>query len=92
MIEYYKKRHSLKNIKRNSISKSDSELLLNKTISLLVNNLKNKNIKISGLGSFNKFISPSRPGRNPKTGDEYQIPKKERIRFNVSKLIKDQIN
>ena len=54
--------------------------------------LQTKNVKISGFGSFTRKESPSRIGRNPKTMVQYQIPKKIKISFSASKLVRKKFN
>ena len=56
------------------------------------NILLTHNIKINKFGSMYKKITPSRPGRNPKTMDQYLIPEKLRIRFKASNKIKKLLN
>ena len=75
------------------LNKREAKELVDSVFDTIKQTLINgEEVKVSGFGNFQLKDKPARPGRNPKTGQEYLIPKKERIRFNVSKLVKDQIN
>ena len=52
---------------------------------------KNK-LKIHGFGTFKIIIKKERPGRNPKTKQEYLINARKVITFIPSKEIKKRIN
>jgi len=52
---------------------------------------KGKRVTFSGFGSFEVKTRKARKGRNPKTGDVINIPKKKRIKFNPSKSFKDSL-
>ncbi len=52
---------------------------------------KGKRVTFSGFGSFEVKTRKARKGRNPKTGDVINIPKKKRIKFNPSKGFKDSL-
>ena len=54
----------------------DSKIFVNKFFKIKKFFLKSRNLKISKFGSFKKNTSPERIGRNPKTLEEYVIPKK----------------
>ena len=48
-------------------------------------------IEIRGFGSFGLKHSPSRTGRNPKSGEEVQVPAKYVPHFKVAKELRDRI-
>jgi DNA-binding protein HU-beta len=50
-----------------------------------------KRVTFSGFGAFETAQRKARMGRNPKTGDSIQIPRKRRIRFIASGLFKAQL-
>jgi DNA-binding protein HU-beta len=52
---------------------------------------KGKRVTFSGLGSFEVIWRMPRKGRNPKTGEVIEIPKRKRIRFNASRKLKKLI-
>ena len=49
-------------------------------------------VKISGFGTFKKFTTKPRIGRNPKTMKSYPIPPKEKIKFLLSNNVKKILN
>lgn len=74
------------------ITEEESKRFVNTFFEIKKFLLKDKNLKISKFGSFSKRISPKRIGRNPKTLEEFIIPKQSKISFKASKKIKDIIN
>ncbi len=46
---------------------------------------------IPGVGKLELKIRPARPGRNPKTGEEVQIPARRGAKFKPAKLLKDAL-
>ena len=50
-----------------------------------------KSVQISKFGTFEKYTSQARTGRNPNTGEAIDIPSKERIRFRPAKHFKDAV-
>ena len=93
---------------RDNISKNDilnqinsslgiPKILLEKIIisilEIISEELNNKNkIKISGFGTFKVLNKKSRIGRNPKTGDIYEIKPRRTIVFHPSIKVKKMIN
>ena len=53
---------------------------------------KNEIVKISGFGSFKKFSTKSRVGRNPQTLESFPIPSKLKIKFIPSGKVKKMLN
>ena len=53
---------------------------------------KNEIVKISGFGSFKKFYTKARVGRNPKTMEPFPIPSKLKIKFVPSNKVKKMLN
>ena len=49
-------------------------------------------IEIRGFGSFQVKVREAREGRNPKTGEEVQIPAKQTPFFKVGKELKERID
>lgn len=69
-----------------------AEKALNSLISGISSWLKNGNrVTFSGFGSFEVKTRKARKGRNPKTGELIQIPRKKRIKFNPSKSLIDSL-
>ena len=51
-----------------------------------------KNLKLSGFGTFETFITKERVGRNPKTMKSYKIPSKNKVRFSPTSKAKYFLN
>ena len=61
-----------------------------KAFTSLINGIKSSlkkgnRVTFSGFGSFEVKNRKARKGKNPKTGEPINIPKKKRVRFNPSK-------
>ena len=48
---------------------------------------KGNKVDLIGFGKFEKVAKAARKGRNPKTGEELQIPAKEVAKFTASKTL-----
>ncbi len=78
--------------KRN-ISKKESMEIFDDIISLIKKSLKdNDKFEIPSFGKFEIRDVEARKGRNPRTGEEIDIPAKKVIKFVVSKSLKDEFN
>ena len=75
-----------------SISKKSAQQLLDKFIQVVVFASYESSIKISGFGTFSRKSTPSRIGRNPKTGEEYKITERTKLKFFLSNKIKEKLN
>ena len=73
------------------MSLSDSKALLNSFINIIKKN-KSKKIKISNFGTFYFHITPQRLGRNPKTKEEFIIPKRQKLILKASNAVKNKLN
>jgi len=51
-----------------------------------------KNLKLSGFGSFETYITKERMGRNPKSMENYKIPSKDKVRFSPTSKAKYFLN
>ena len=51
-----------------------------------------KNLKLSGFGTFETFKTKERIGRNPKTMERYKIPSKSKVRFSPTSKAKYFLN
>lgn len=49
-------------------------------------------INIVGFGVFSVGERAARTGRNPRTGEELQIPAAKTVKFKVGKALKDKVN
>ena len=53
---------------------------------------RGESVKLTGFGNFQLRDKVSRPGRNPKTGAEVQIPARRVVTFQASQKLKDTID
>ena len=51
-----------------------------------------KNLKLSGFGSFEIITTKERVGRNPKTMENYKIPAQNKVRFSSTSKAKNFLN
>ena len=51
-----------------------------------------KNLKLSGFGTFETYITKERMGRNPKSMEHYKIPSKNKLRFSSTSKAKYFLN
>tara|TARA_A100001011_G_C14175615_1_gene784517 strand:+ start:159 stop:437 length:279 start_codon:yes stop_codon:yes gene_type:complete len=74
-----------------SVDASDS--LVDECFQVIKTNLRSqKNIKLSGFGSFETYITKERIGRNPKSMENYMIPSKNKVRFSPTSKAKYFLN
>lgn len=67
-------------------SKKEAEAAVDKVFEEMSNALKNgEKVVITGFGSFNMFITQTKNGRNPKTGEKLMIPPMKKVRFKLAK-------
>ena len=89
----YTKSDIAKNIaNKTSISNQKAKQLLDRFIQVVVSGSKKKQVKISRFGTFIRKETPSRNGRNPKTGEEFEISKRTKLNLILSNKIKEKIN
>ena len=77
---------------KSSISNQSAKQLLDKFIQVVVSASSKRQVKISGFGTFVRKKTPSRIGRNPKTGEEFKISKRTKLNLILSNKIKEKIN
>ena len=51
-----------------------------------------KNLKLSGFGSFETYETKERMGRNPKSMESYRIPSQNKVRFSPTSKAKHFLN
>ncbi len=54
--------------------------------------IEGQDIKISGFGNFMLKDKGSRPGRNPKTGEEVQVTARRVVTFKASQKLRHQVD
>ena len=73
-------------------TKSDTEKTLDAFISVVSNNIKEKDgVKLVGFGTFSVSDRKARLGRNPQTGEELQIPARKVPVFRPGKELKKAV-
>ena len=74
------------------LSKRDAkemvEAFFDEVSSRLINN---EQVKLSGFGNFDLRDKRSRPGRNPKTGEEVAISARRVVTFRPGQKLKDRV-
>ena len=89
----YTKSDIAKNVaNKTSISNQKAKQLLDRFIHIVVSSSNKQQVKISGFGTFIRKETPSRIGRNPKTGEEFEISKRTKLNLILSNKIKEKIN
>ena len=89
----YTKSDIAKNIAdKTSLSNQKAKQLLDRFIQVVVSGSKKQQVKMSGFGTFIRKQTPSRIGRNPKTGEEFKISKRTKLNLILSNKIKEKIN
>lgn len=72
-------------------SKKEADAAVDKVFEEMKNALKHgEKVVITGFGSFNMFVTQTKKGRNPKTGESLLIPPMKKIRFKQSKDLFDK--
>ncbi|OGP15368.1 MAG: DNA-binding protein [Deltaproteobacteria bacterium GWA2_55_10] len=72
------------------VPKKSVKDVLAKMAELAYNEAKNQ-FTVPGLGKLVLVDRPARTGRNPRTGEEIQIPAKKAVKFRLSKACKDEV-
>ena len=77
-----------------NIAKKDLEKIYELFLQEIIESLLNKkSIEIRSLGTFfTKEMKEKKQARNPKTGENIYVPKRNKIRFRASKRLKELIN
>ena len=80
--------------KNPNIKSEDLEKIFDLFLEEIIETLSNKNsIEIRSFGTFFvKEIKEKKQARNPKTGENIYVPKRNKIRFRASKRLKELIN
>src|SRR5476651_2693421 len=71
----------------------DSELAVKMILDAMSQTLaKGDRIEIRGFGSFGLNYRPPRTGRNPKTGEKVQVPRKYVPHFKAGKELRERVD
>lgn len=80
---------------------SDEMMVQSKDVDALINTVlkgiefglkRDGKVSFAGFGSFKLSTRSARKGRNPKTGEEIDIPEKTTVRFSASTVLKQVIS
>ena len=78
---------------KTKVSKTQSELFLDATLEIIQRSVaKGEDVKLVGFGTFSRLSRKSRKGRNPKTGEAFEIPGGKVPRFKPGKDFKDHVS
>jgi len=79
--------------KASELTKKHSEIIVNTVFHSIIEALKKEEkIELRGFGSFRIRQRGSRKGRNPKTGEQVDVPAKKIPYFKPGKELKELIN
>ena len=84
----------IKNLaEQSNISLDEATLVVNTFVDCMKNALlEGDRVEIRGFGSFKVKEYGSYAGRNPRTGEEIEIPASKSVSFKVGKALKDEVN
>jgi DNA-binding protein HU-beta len=75
------------------VTKAQAESVLNELVATVKDTVAAGNeITITDLGKFSATERAARTGRNPKTGEDIEIPAKRAPKFSPAKSFKDLVN
>jgi DNA-binding protein HU-beta len=70
------------------VTKADAIKVLDATAQIVVEAAKTgEEVRITGLGVFDKITREARPGRTPQTGETMTIPASKNLRFRPGKTV-----
>ena len=75
-----------------SIKQIDAKKILSLFLENIVIESRSRNVKFAKFGCFYNHQSPKRIGRNPKTSEEFIIPRIKKISFRASDKVKKILN
>ena len=75
------------------LNKSESKKLIEDFFNEIKDSLaRNEEVKLSGFGNFELLNKKSRPGRNPKTGEEVIISARRVVTFRAGNKLRKKID
>ncbi len=80
-------------VKDASVTKSDAVKVIDGFVEALTGELKKKggSLTLVGFGTFKVVEKKQKKGRNPRTGEEITIPKKNVVKFVPGKKLKELV-
>ena len=80
-------------VDKTGVTKATASTLLNAVIESITDSVcDGKKVTFSGFGTFERAERKARMGRNPRTGEEIEIPAYSTLTFSISKGLKDKLN
>lgn len=74
------------------MTKANAERALNAFLDSVEDTLvKDGKLMLTGFGTFSVEVRKARKGRNPRTGQEIEIPESKVVKFRPGKLLKDAV-
>ncbi len=74
-------------------SRKDSEMFMNAFVELVKDTLcSGEKVQLVGLGTFERKDRAARVARNPRTGEQVEIPESKGVAFKAGKALKDAVN
>ncbi len=78
---------------RTGVNKETTKKVINEALNVIAETISAKqSVAISGFGVFKTAERAARTGRNPKTGEEIQIPARTAVVFKAYNGLKDAVN
>jgi DNA-binding protein HU-beta len=75
------------------ITKADAKEVVDGIVDAITESLKKgEKVQIVGFGTWDVKTRNARKGRNPKTGEEIDIPEKKVVKFKPSKALNESLN
>lgn len=75
------------------LSRKDADKAVTALFEVVTDALKNGDkVQIVGFGAFEAKERAARVARNPRTGEEIEIPASKAVSFKVGKALKDEVN
>ncbi|MBQ9520110.1 MAG: HU family DNA-binding protein [Acholeplasmatales bacterium] len=77
----------------NDLSRKDAEKVVDDFVEIISQALaEGDKVVLSGFGTFEVRTRVARTGRNPRTGEEINVPAQKTPAFKVGKMLKDAVN
>lgn len=75
------------------LSRKDADKAVNAMLDVITEALRSGDkVQIVGFGAFEAKVRAARMARNPRTGEEIEIPASKAVAFKVGKALKDEVN
>jgi DNA-binding protein HU-beta len=80
-------------VKNNTLTQDSASEVFNAILNIISEGIKDeKEVQITGFGTFKSRVVESHQGVNPKTGDPIIIPRKTQISFSSGSQLKKCVN